>query len=41
MVYSRCEVVKDEHLDNGVLIELFADSEMENRLEKFTVIKEV
>lgn len=41
MVYSRCEVVKDEHLDNGVLMELFADSEMENRLEKFTVIKEV
>ena len=41
MAYSRCEVVKDEHLDNGVLMELFADSEMEKRLEKFTVIKEV
>ncbi len=41
MVYSRCEIVKEEHMDDGILIELFADSEMENRLEKFTVIKKI
>ena len=41
MVYASCEIMKEEHTENGVLAELFADEEMENRLEKYTVLKEI
>ena len=41
MIYARCEVNKEEHTENGVLMEIFADSEMEKRLEKYTLIKEI
>lgn len=39
MVYSRCEVIHEEHREDGVCADLYADSEMENRLEKYTVLK--
>ena len=39
MVYSRCEVINEEHREDGVCADLYADSEMENRLEKYTVLK--
>ena len=39
MVYSRCEVINEEHRADGVCADLYADSEMENRLEKYTVLK--
>lgn len=41
MLYSRCEVIKEEHTENGLLADVFADEEMENRLESCTVLKEI
>ena len=41
MLYSRCEVIKEEHTENGLLADVFVDEEMENRLESCTVLKEI
>lgn len=41
MVYAKCEVIHEEHTENGVLAEVYADNEMENRLEKYTLLKRV
>ena len=41
MLYSRCEVIKEEHTENGLLADVIADEEMENRLESCTVLKEI
>jgi GTPase len=39
MIYGSCEIVKEEHRDNGTYLHLFATDEMYNRLEKYTIIK--
>ena len=41
MVYSRCEIINEEHREDGICADLYADSEMENRLEQYTVLKEL
>lgn len=41
MVYSRCEIINEEHREDGICADLFADEEMQNRLEKYTVLKEI
>ncbi len=41
MVYAKCEITHEEHREDGVLVELYANEEMENRLEKYTVLKEI
>ena len=41
LVYSRCEIINSEHRDDGICVELYADEEMENRLEQYTVLKEI
>lgn len=37
MVYTRCEIISEEHTGEGVELELYADSEMEKRLEKYMI----
>ena len=37
MVYGRCEVISEEHTGNGILMELYVDEEMENRLSNYLV----
>ncbi|MBD9219129.1 MAG: GTPase HflX, partial [Clostridiales bacterium] len=37
MVYGRCEVISEEHTADGILMELYVDEEMENRLSNYLV----
>lgn len=32
LVYERCEIISEEHLESGIKLKLFADDEMERRL---------
>ena len=41
MVYSRCEIIHEEHREDGICADLYVDGEMENRLEPYTVLKEL
>ena len=41
MVYSRCEIINEEHREDAICADLYADSEMVNRLEQYTVLKEL
>ena len=34
-VHGRCEIIKEEHLAEGVLLEVYVDEESENRLMKY------
>ncbi|MDD3394701.1 MAG: GTPase HflX [Anaerotignum sp.] len=34
-VHGRCEILREEHTPEGVLLEVYVDEESENRLEKF------
>ena len=36
-VHGRCEIIKEEHTAEGVLLEVYVDEESANRLEKFKV----
>ena len=35
MIHGKCEVISEEHTENGYEIELYAGDEMEKRLEKY------
>ena len=37
MIHGKCDVLSEEHTENGYEIELYADEEMENRLNKYLV----
>ena len=37
MIHGKCDVLSEEHTENGYEIELYADEEMENRLSKYIV----
>jgi GTP-binding protein HflX len=37
LIHKNCEITKEEHTENGTLLNLFADEEMRNRLKGFTV----
>ncbi|MBE6007868.1 MAG: GTPase HflX [Lachnospiraceae bacterium] len=37
MIHGKCDVLSEEHTENGYEIELYADEEMENRLDKYIV----
>ena len=36
-VHGRCEIIKEEHTAEGVLLEVYVDEESANRLEKYRV----
>ena len=36
-VHGRCEIIKEEHQAEGVLLEVYVDEEAENRLKKYQV----
>jgi GTP-binding protein HflX len=36
-VHGRCEIIKEEHTAEGVLLEVYVDEESANRLAKFKV----
>ena len=37
MIYSRCELLSEEHTGEGLLAEIYADEEMTNRLRPYIV----
>ncbi|GFI62164.1 GTPase HflX [Clostridiales bacterium] len=41
MIYEKCEIISEEHREEGILAGIYADQEMENRLDKYTLIKEM
>ena len=36
-IHGRCEIIREEHTGEGVLLEVYVDEESANRLEKFKV----
>lgn len=36
-VHGRCEIIREEHTADGVLLEIYVDEESANRLEKFRI----
>ncbi|MFV0314124.1 MAG: hypothetical protein ACK5I7_03370, partial [Anaerotignum sp.] len=34
-VHGRCEIIREEHTAEGVLLEVFVDEESANRLDKY------
>lgn len=36
-VHGRCEIIREEHLPEGVLLEVYVDEESANRLQRFVV----
>lgn len=37
MIHGKCEIISEEHTENGYSIELYAGEEMEKRLEKYII----
>lgn len=37
MIHGKCEIVKNENKDEGMFFEIYADEEMENRLQQFII----
>lgn len=38
-VHGRCEIIREEHTGEGVLLEVYVDEESANRLEKYRIIE--
>ena len=36
-VHGRCEIIREEHTAEGVLLEVYVDEEAANRLKSFAV----
>lgn len=37
MIHGKCEIITEEHKAEGIFLELYAEQEMENRLQKYIV----
>ena len=38
-VHGRCEIIREEHTGEGVLLEVYVDEESANRLQRFQVVE--
>lgn len=36
-IHNKCDVISEEHTENGVIIEAFMDEEADNRTDKYTI----